>query len=55
MYYIVSIKNINTGEIAALKVFSPLAVGSVIGWGTDDGENIAQWVVEYCSLRTPSA
>lgn len=55
MYYIVSIKNINTGEIAALKVFSPLAVGGVIGWGTDDGENIAQWVVEYCSLRTPSA
>jgi len=51
MYYIIGIKNVATGSIAALKVFSPLAVGSVIGWGTDDGETIAQWTVEYCSGR----
>lgn len=55
MFYIVSIKNIKTGDIATPKVFSPLEVGTVIGWGTDDGKNIAQWVVEYCSLRTTSA
>ena len=53
MYYIVSIKNVATGDIATLKVFSPLAVGSVIDWGTDDGENIAQWTVEYCSGALP--
>ena len=46
--YIIGIENIETGALAALSVFSPVSVGTVIGWGTDDGVNTAQWKVTYC-------
>lgn len=50
MFYLACIKNTKTGEIAAIKVFSPLAVGSIIGWGTDDGVTTAEWRVECCAV-----
>lgn len=39
------IQNIKTGEIKFIECFSILYIGDIIGWGTDDGENIAQWRV----------
>ena len=39
------IENIVTGEKVYLTCFSILRIGQIIGWGTDDGENTAQWKV----------
>jgi hypothetical protein len=51
MYYLISAHNIATGQIEALMVFTYIAPGTVIEWGTDDGETLAKWKVDYCELR----
>ena len=48
MTYFMNIKNVKTGERATLEVFQPEEAGTIIGWGTDDGETIAQWEVQSC-------
>ena len=39
------IENVATGEKVYFTCYTILRIGEVIGWGTDDGENIAQWKV----------
>lgn len=51
MYYLISAHNITTGQIQALMVFTYIAPGTVIEWGTDDGETLAKWKVDFCELR----
>lgn len=48
MTYFMNIRNTKTGERATLEVFEPVEAGTMIGWGTDDGESIAQWEVQSC-------
>lgn len=51
MYYLISAHNIKTGQIQALMIFTYIAPGTVIEWGTDDGETLAKWKVDFCELR----
>lgn len=51
MYYLIKAHNIATGQIEALMVFTYIAPGTVIEWGTDDGETLAKWKVDFCELR----
>lgn len=48
--YFVRLLNIYTDRAEAIIVFSPLPVGSVIGWGHDENrsDKIARWVVQSC-------
>lgn len=47
--YTLILRNIKTNETASVKVFEAFEVGCRVGWGTDDGEEIAQWEVLSCT------
>lgn len=46
--WFMNIKNVKTGERTTLEIFCQVEIGALIGWGTDDGENIAVWEVQSC-------
>lgn len=52
--YLVRLLNIYTDRAEAIIVYSPLPVGSVIGWGRDEhrSDKIARWTVQSCEEYT---
>lgn len=50
MNYLATIKNIRSGEYVRLFLFSPIAIGDIIGWGADEqnADGIAPWKVIDC-------
>lgn len=47
MTYTYKLRSIKRGDVEWIKTFSPLEIGTVIGWGNDETEPgcIKEWVV----------